>query len=149
MVVAHMRGGGTMRFTPIANPILANTQAEARFHVRALYRRVCRNLPMINHTFELPQFDPHFSIQNVKNQYFVPNLKVTDITVIEELRYNGDMEFAEAANMFKTKQHVYSMLTTPEFRGSSHILPVERDETRSLIKGKPQSAFMTEFLRKG
>jgi len=148
MVVPHMLGGGAMRFAAIQNPILATTREGARQNVRALYRRICRNMPLINHIFELPEFDPHRSVQNVKNQSFVPNLGVRELHLIERLRFFGDTEFSDSVNLFKTKAHVYDLITTPEERGQANLLPINRDESRRLFKDKAQSAFMTEFLTK-
>ncbi|XP_013907512.1 PREDICTED: NADH dehydrogenase [ubiquinone] 1 alpha subcomplex subunit 6 [Thamnophis sirtalis] len=88
----------------VVKPVFSRDLAEAKRHVRELYRTWYREIPNTVHTYQL-----EITVKQGRDkvrELFMKNSHVTDPRVIDLLVIKGKMEFQETINVWKQKTHI-------------------------------------------
>ncbi|KAG8138066.1 hypothetical protein E2320_003991 [Naja naja] len=88
----------------VVKPVFSRDLAEAKRHVRELYRTWYREIPNTVHTYQL-----EITVKQGRDkvrELFMKNAHVTDPRVIDLLVIKGKMEFQETINVWKQKTHM-------------------------------------------
>ncbi|XP_026550564.1 NADH dehydrogenase [ubiquinone] 1 alpha subcomplex subunit 6 [Pseudonaja textilis] len=88
----------------VVKPVFSRDLAEAKRHVRELYRTWYREIPNTVHTYQL-----EITVKQGRDkvrELFMKNAHVTDPRIIDLLVIKGKMEFQETINVWKQKTHM-------------------------------------------
>ncbi|XP_034259590.1 NADH dehydrogenase [ubiquinone] 1 alpha subcomplex subunit 6 [Pantherophis guttatus] len=88
----------------VVKPVFSRDLAEAKRHVRELYRTWYREIPNTVHTYQL-----EITVKQGRDkvrELFMKNAHVTDPRIIDLLVIKGKMEFQETINVWKQKTHI-------------------------------------------
>jgi len=115
--------------TMVSSPSLESS----RRSVLRLYRKAQRNLPWILQQYDFALSKPELDLakSNVRRM-FEQHKDVTDLDVIDILKFHATAEIQEVLDLFKTKAHI---------KGTILAEPIEDVAAR-----KGVSVFMNDFL---
>lgn len=95
--------------TYVPQMILSGDLAQAQTHTRSFYRKILRMLPALTTQYSMQELNPRALVPVIRS-HFEKHGKVTSPQVMDSLRWEAEIEFADIVRMFYTQTNTFSTL---------------------------------------